>query len=927
MLGACFALGGLSAQVPHFRVEELPDDFEVKEMIMDQEGFIWAGNKGLIYRYDGQNWDGFNNPVETSKVSSMQVLKNGEIWVGHENGQVCFLKHKKFVLYEPEEGLPSVPISAIAEDTQGNIWFATYGEGLYFHNGRHLYQRSMEDGLSDNDIYDLIADTKGNLFAGSDGGLMQLSWQEKVLQIKQIGESEGLPDLIVRELALGIKGEIWLGMHEGGVAAYYPEKDSFSVLTSPEDRRLGSINKLLALETELIIGTKKKGLWAWNGFALRPWLREGRERIDALLTDSLGQLFVQSSARGFLSTSYRFQQIPSVPSKVQAVYGADNGLCYFATENGLFSIDPSGNIDSLLYPTELNIISLSEKEGGDLLVGTFGQGIVIVNPDKRESLFFTEKNGLINDNIISIAKQGEVHWIATLGGVSRCQWQADGEVEITNFDQKDGLGTNYIYHVFVDSKGSVWFGTDGHGAYLFEGENIQPVKGLAEHNVYSIAEDREGNIWFVTEEDMLFRLHEGNIRRFEPNGLKGIQAAGLLCDDANFLLITHEKGVSLVDAESQHTIPFGAEVGLDHFEADLNVMAHGKRGRIWLGSPKGLYVFQSTIPLQSLPKTRIKGVSVYRDSLTQDPFSLTHDQNNISFDFAGLWYQKPAEVRFHYRLVGLSPAWQETGDNKIPYPKLAPGSYRFELATTIDGVKRMPNQVHFDFQIHYPFWQKWWFILLTLGAILYGVFLLWRYRERQLHKQELQEQEKIRFQFETLRSQVNPHFLFNSFNTLINLIDEEPEIAIQYVEKLSDLFRNMLAFRDQNSISLAEELVILGDYFFLQKKRYGDKLELEIDIDASLKMRQIIPLSLQMLVENAVKHNVISQAKPLHISIKSEGEYLVIQNPIQAKRNTVPSTKLGLQNIRRRYSLLTELPVEVYTDTSYFIVNIPLLPS
>ncbi len=923
LLGLLMGVG--YAQLPHFRVEELMGDFVPKEWVMDEEGFIWMGEKEVIYRYDGLSWEAFEGPVKDSKVSSMQRLKNGEIWLGYENGQICFLRENVFSLFEPEEGLPGLAITAIAVDRLGNLWFATYGEGLYYHNGRHLYQRSTEDGLSDDDIYALIADSSGNLFAGSDGGLMQLFWENDQLQIKLINEKDGLPDLIVRELALGKNGQIWLGMYEGGVAEYYPARDSLSLLASPAGQRTGAVNQLLALENQLLIGTDRKGLWAWEQGNWRPWLQDRRESIHALLSDGRGQIWVSSSSHGFLSASYRFEKIQAVQAHIQTVYEARDGMLYFAAKDGFFSRNSAGKIDSLIYPTSAAIISISEKNTGELLLGTFGEGIIQFDPQSRQRRFFTEAEGLINNNVLAFAQKGNAHWVATLGGVSRCEWQTDGRPTFTNFDQKDGLGTNYIYHVFVDSKGLIWFGTDGRGAYVFDGQLIKRIAGLEEFSIYSIAEDQQGVMWFATKDKGVLRMQGDSLLASSPS-LSQRQAAGLLLDAQMRMLISHPHGIDIIEPAHNQSLSFGGEAGLEGLEADLNVLARGQQGYIWVGSPQGLFRYQAGIPLASRVQTRLTGVYLFQEKLTENPLSLAYDQNNLRFDFTGLWYLKADALRYRYRLLGLSKEWQQTADRSVTFPKLAPGKYLFEVEAIADGGGES-QAVSYAFRIHYPIWQKWWFVLLALAAAAYLLFLLWRYRERQLRKRELLEQEKIRFQFETLRSQVNPHFLFNSFNTLINLIDEEPQVAIRYVEKLSDLFRNMLAFRDKDSISLKEELEILQDYYFLQKKRYGGKLDLQIDIDASLMQLHIVPLSLQMLVENAVKHNVISQAKNLQIHIRSEGEYVCIENPVQLKRTAVPSTKLGLQNIRRRYALLTEREVEILSDEDRFMVKIPLLHS
>ena len=194
-----------------------------------------------------------------------------------------------------------------------------------------------------------------------------------------------------------------------------------------------------------------------------------------------------------------------------------------------------------------------------------------------------------------------------------------------------------------------------------------------------------------------------------------------------------------------------------------------------------------------------------------------------------------------------------------------------------------------------------------------------------MKKVEHLEKENIAFQFETLRNQINPHFLFNSFNTLIAVIENDPQMAVAYVERMSDFFRHMLEYREQSLISLGEELEILESYYFLLKKRYQQNLQLEVLIDDKEKLRQIPPLTLQLLLENACKHNVISEDRPLKIQIEAGAEELVMTNSLQPKRKPVVSTKLGLQNLRQRYALLTKKSLRIESDDTTFNVYVPLL--
>jgi len=212
--------------------------------------------------------------------------------------------------------------------------------------------------------------------------------------------------------------------------------------------------------------------------------------------------------------------------------------------------------------------------------------------------------------------------------------------------------------------------------------------------------------------------------------------------------------------------------------------------------------------------------------------------------------------------------------------------------------------------------------------MLTGGLLYWyiKNREKNLKKLQKLEQEKIQFQFQVLRNQVNPHFLFNSFNTLISFIEDDPAMAVDYVEKLSSFFRNIVNYRDQDIISLEEETGILKTYFYLQQKRHGKNLTLHVSISEEQKKRIFIPpLTLQLLIENAIKHNAVSIESPLEILLYLDKDKLVIKNNINPKVSREPGTGTGLQNIVKRYNLLSKEPVTILNDGINFTVILPVL--
>ncbi len=213
------------------------------------------------------------------------------------------------------------------------------------------------------------------------------------------------------------------------------------------------------------------------------------------------------------------------------------------------------------------------------------------------------------------------------------------------------------------------------------------------------------------------------------------------------------------------------------------------------------------------------------------------------------------------------------------------------------------------------------FLFLSL-LITYAItfFVNWK---KSVVMQEQMKREQLALQYETLKSQVNPHFLFNSLNAVTSLISTEPEKAILFVKKLSEVFRYVLEQKDKEIITLESELEFLESYIFLQKIRFGENLK--VNIHVSDHQLLIVPLSLQMLVENAIKHNVISKEFPLTINISSKGkDYLAVSNNLK-KKPAFNSNNMGLENIRSKYYFFTQNPVVVNESESEFTVEIPLI--
>lgn len=213
----------------------------------------------------------------------------------------------------------------------------------------------------------------------------------------------------------------------------------------------------------------------------------------------------------------------------------------------------------------------------------------------------------------------------------------------------------------------------------------------------------------------------------------------------------------------------------------------------------------------------------------------------------------------------------------------------------------------------------------TLVLMVYEMVYFFHSWKEKVIESEAINRTMLESQLNALKNQLDPHFLFNSLNVLSSLIDENPP-AQEYLSRLSDVYRYVLMSKDKNTVSLREEMEFVEAFVYLAKVRFQAGLEVHTRIPESSLGQTVAPLSVQLLVENALKHNVISREHPLHIDIRVVDGYLWVSNAIHKKvhlENT--STRVGLQNILERYKLLSELPVKVNRDALTFEVALPLL--
>jgi LytS/YehU family sensor histidine kinase len=302
---------------------------------------------------------------------------------------------------------------------------------------------------------------------------------------------------------------------------------------------------------------------------------------------------------------------------------------------------------------------------------------------------------------------------------------------------------------------------------------------------------------------------------------------------------------------------------------------------------------------------------------------------------------------------------------------LSPGEYILHIKAANNNGIWNPTATQLFIIIHPPFWQTWWFRVLLLLLVIAGGVLLYKWRVRLIQQQHgaelkrseeqrtlqsqlnqelkekldfqqkleiaqqqqieterktiLLEREKLLGRYQNLVNQLNPHFLFNSLAVLDSLIYKDHKMASKYLRQLTKVYRYLIENDHQEVVKLEQEMHFAQDFIGLLQMRYGEGLSIEMVIPAELYDKKIVPVTIQNLIENAIKHNTTAVESPLQISIREENGYLVVENNLQKRGTVTTSNKRGLNDFKALYSYLSSKPVEVAETDEYFRVSVPLL--
>lgn len=381
------------------------------------------------------------------------------------------------------------------------------------------------------------------------------------------------------------------------------------------------------------------------------------------------------------------------------------------------------------------------------------------------------------------------------------------------------IAGNYVMNVDIDRKGTIWVATKGGGVYYIQNNKIHILgknHGINARNCNSLFIDEDDCVWVGSEEGLYKISKRGTslaIRSFNHRSLLPSFLVNHVYKSGNYVFVSTNLGISFFDETK---------------------------------------IIDNPAP----PKVYLTGISINnQDTFPVNNLTLSYDKNNIRFDFTAIDYSAFTRPVFHYCLKGRDSVWVTTSQPSIDFSHIQPGKYTFYVAAeNMDG-RRSENLASMRFIVLPPFWETWWFQLLSgLGALALLIFIV-----RHFKRLERKERILLESKLKALRLHMNPHFIFNTLNSLqASILKNKPLEASDYVVKFSQLMRWVMSYSDRGELSLSEELDFLTTYTELERMRFDKEFELHIEIDPQIEINStIIPaLVIQPFVENAIKYGL-----------------------------------------------------------------------
>ncbi|HMB41453.1 MAG TPA: two-component regulator propeller domain-containing protein [Balneolaceae bacterium] len=893
-------------------------------MVQDEKGFIWVGTGYGLNRFDGQRFKQYyeEDGLANNRVNSLHQDSKGRIWVGTDTGISIF---ENDTLFTPDylNRFSRYSITAIFIDSNGNAWIGTDGNGIWKANEDETVESIDEKyGLPVERVRAIDEAVDGSVWLGSREGLAKISPDGEV---DFFASRFGAPELRIRDLDAETPERIWIATRTGLVLFYEGEFTVYGEESGLNDQRIQSVT--VEGESRIWLGTES-GVSLFDGENFQNYTRndglpasiiydtlKDREGniwlgtlgggismyvgdyfksfdIDNGLTNNVITGFGEDSDRNIWMATYgggvlkyngtEFDVFTSsdglADNKVYSIKEDRDGRIWIGSSGGL-NIYEDGKLrlfDGIDYPLESVRKVFEDEEKDEFWIATYNDGVFRYSEEGY--IRYHAGNGLLNNTVMDVKKSenGDI-WLATYGGVSIFDGDSFRHITIA-----DGIPSNGVIHIYKDNINRTWLSTFNGVAILEEERIIRlPESENSEIISYFTIQDRDGRYYVGTNQGLYKVDPESLVNSTDP--------------------ITRLKSFRL----------YNKNQGLISNELNAGGSLLASDGSIWLGSVEGVSQFfpenvrHSSIP----PGIEFEEIMASGNMLhSTQHVVLDDDQNFLQFSFKGLSFEAPDQVIYEYRMRGLEQGWQLTRDSQIRYPSLSPGEYEFQVrAYNADGVPSAELS-EFSFEILYPFYLRWWFLMLvSLLLMAFGFFL---YRYFGIRKQV--DIERMRVQIASdLHDDVGSSLTEIALQTdLLQAGPGNDEIK-NTMKQLGEQSRKIVSSLDDIVWSIDSRNDTAGDLTdrmqdYVNQVLSQKDIEVHYDFD-DLKMQEKLPVDVKENVYLIFKESINNIAKHsnatkvvIRFSFSGKHYQLTIHDNGTMGQNESRKSGQGLRNMRMR---------------------------
>jgi len=882
-----FLLSFVKAQSPifrHYSTDQGLSSLETYHVFQDSKGYIWISTTNGVTRFDGYTFQNFEEQDGLADNVIFETIEDykGRVWfVGfncklsyYENGQIKQYSYNNIIEKLTDSRMLSVK-SSFYIDRNDNVYLSVAYRGIIrisakgvlsvintkpgnladiietdhkvfviqhsgFINSLNIKTQNINTEINDPKleksrklaVFTTLSSDQKSIFVACDHFLLKIQ-EDGHYQIREMGSR-------IIWLSRDRNNLIWVGSYNGGAIAIN------------ENTLMGPFvhNYLTDKSVSSVLQDKEGGLWFST-------LDEG--------------LFYLPSHNTF---SYVYPtNLPD--NEVSHIETGENEL-YLGMGNGFLSVIKNNN-KITNYPIDTNlhsdIIALKyDRLNKQLYIGATYNTYIYKNGKISPLIHFSDKRNkkyegrMITFN--SIAKESDnTYWFGNFSGLSLIDVKQNIVLANSNEISRKSLKVNSIYR-YPD--GSLLIGSLD-GLWIYKNNTFTKathlIPGLKDR-IPQIAGDSLGNnIWIATKSNGLYLKTHDTVYHFSRNEGLLNNAPYDLCINKNDLWLATSQGISCITIKSckpfQYTLHnFTVENGLASNQVNqIKILGN----KILVATSKGLSIldkayFRTKNSIIPLYITRVR--LMMKDTVLHDNISLPFNYNSLSFSFVGINYQSVSGIKYQYRLIGLDEQWHTTQNKEINFPFLPPSKYEFQLRTINDDGKVTSLTIIKRFKIRLPFWETWWFILFSFLVLSGCVYLVYRNHLKNLERENKIKDEINQYRQQALSKQMNPHFLFNSLNSIQYYIIKNDKISSsRYLSKFALLMRLILNNSQGQTVSLSDEMDALKLYLELESMRFKDRFEYTIVMDPRINMIStfIPPFIIQPFLENSIWHGLMNR--------------------------------------------------------------------